>query len=85
MYNNNDNNNEEVSKEGSFKSKKGISVSPSNESREEVNDTRAIQDIRRPGVPDEALLRELKHKTNRIIKTNGQESSQENNVAQEDT
>jgi hypothetical protein len=77
------NNNEEVSNEGSFKSKKGIQVSPSNESSEEANDTGAVQDIQRPGVPDEAKFRELKHKANEIIKENGQESNQEKN-AQED-
>jgi hypothetical protein len=81
MYN--DNNNEEVSNEGSFKSKKGIHVSPSNESRE-VNNSGAVQDVQRPGVPDEAKFRELKHKANQIIKTRGQESNQEKNVAQED-
>jgi hypothetical protein len=80
----NDNNNEEISNEGSFKSKKGVHVTPSNESREEVNDREAVQDIQRPGVPDEAKFRELKHKANETIKTNGQESNQEKNVAQED-
>ncbi|HEU4443549.1 MAG TPA: hypothetical protein VFR94_02630 [Nitrososphaeraceae archaeon] len=80
----NGHNNEDVSNEGSFKSKKGVHISPSNESREEVNDREAVQDIQRPGVPDEAKFRELKQKANDIIKTDGQELNQEKNVAQED-
>jgi hypothetical protein len=82
MYHNS--NNEEISNEGSFKSKKGVHVSPSNESREEVNDIGVVQDIQRPGVPDEAKFRELKNKANKTIKTNRQELNQEKNIAQED-
>jgi len=80
----NNTNNEEVASEGSFKSKKGIQVSPQNESKEVVNDSSVVQDITRPGVPDEAAFRELKHKANKTIESNEQETVQENSVAQED-
>lgn len=80
----NNTNNEELGNEGSFKSKKGIQVSPQNESREVVNDSNVVQDIPRPGVPDEARFRELKHKANETIESNEQETVQENSVAQED-
>jgi hypothetical protein len=77
-------NNEGIDNEGSSKSKKGIEVSPANESEEVVNDNNIVQDIPRPGVPDEARFRELKHKANETIESNEQEIVQENNVAQED-
>jgi hypothetical protein len=81
---NNNSSNEEVSNEGSFKSKKGIPVSPPNESKKVVKDSNIVQDIPRPGVPDEARFRKLKHKANETIKSNEQETVQENSVAQED-
>jgi hypothetical protein len=82
---NNNTSNEEISNEGSFRSKKGIPVSsPPSESKKVVNDSNKIQDIPRPGVPDEATFRKLKHKANEPIKSNEQETVQENSVAQED-
>jgi len=81
---NNNTNNEEVANEGSFKSKKGIQVFPQNESQEIVNDTNAVQEIPRPGVPDESGFRELKNKANETMETRGQETVQEDSVAQED-
>jgi hypothetical protein len=80
----NNTNNEEIANEGSFKSKKGIQVFPQNESKEVVNDSNVVQDIPRPGVPDEARFRELKHKANETIESTEQETVQENSVAQED-
>jgi hypothetical protein len=82
---NNNTSNEEVSNEGGFRSKKGIPVSPPNESKKVVKDSNIVQDIPRPGVPDEATFRKLKHKANEPIESDEQETVQEDNsVAQED-
>ena len=81
---NNNSNNEEVANEGSFKSKKGVQVFPQNESKEIVIDSNAVQEIPRPGVPDETRFRELKNKANETIESNEQETAQEDSVAQED-
>jgi hypothetical protein len=81
---NNNTGNEEVSNEGSFRSKKGIPVSPQNESKKVLKDRSIVQDIPRPGVPDEARFRKLKRKANEPIESNEQETAQENSVVQED-
>jgi hypothetical protein len=81
---NNNTSNEEVSNEGGFRSKKGIPVSPPSESKKVVKDSNIVQDVPRPGVPDEARFRELKRKANEPIESNEQETIQENSVAQED-
>jgi hypothetical protein len=81
---NNNTSNEEVSNEGNFRSKKGISVSTPSESKKVVKDSNMVQDIPRPGVPDEATFRKLKHKANEPIESNQQDTVQENSVAQED-
>jgi hypothetical protein len=80
----NNTNNEEVANEGSSKSKKGIQVSPTNESEEIVNDSNAVQEIPRPGVPDESKFKELKKKANETMKSTGEETVQGDCVAQED-
>jgi hypothetical protein len=82
--NNNNTSNEKASSEGSFRSKKGIPFSPPSESKKVVKDSNTVQDIPRPGMPDEATFRELKRKANEKIKSNEQQTAQENSVVQED-
>jgi len=85
-YNNNNDNDNQIPNEGGFKSKRGVEVHPSNETSKELNATDKIQDIPRPGVPDEAKFRELKDKANRNLNTSEEGTTgQENSAMQDDT
>jgi hypothetical protein len=81
---NNNTNKEDVANEGSFRSKKGIQVSPPNESKEVVNDNNEVQDVPRPGVPNETRFRELKHKADEPVESKEEEMVQENGVTQKE-